>query len=143
MNDNTLSFIEWIKKPSLRQAKESARVMLEEAEKCTNADRLKVLYFLLFVAEGLTKVLSSFDLSAMHVDVKKQTEAAKVSLKEQYELFNLELAQDMQVWEALNADSPEAGDEIRTVRSSLDRLQAVIKRYATESDKKPLAQKQK
>ena len=143
MNDNTLSFIEWIRQRSLRQAKENAMAMLEEAENCTNADRLKVLYFLLFVAGGLTNVLSSFDISAMQEDVKKQTAAAKVSLKEQYELFNLELAQDMQVWDALNADSPEAGDEIKAVRSSLDRLQTVIKRYATEADKKPLAQKQK
>ena len=143
MNDNTLSFIEWLKQRSLRQAREIAAAMLEEAENCTNTDRLKVLYFLLFVAERLTEVLDGFDKRAMLEDVKKQTEAAQVSLREQYELFNLELAQDMQVWEALNADNPDAGDEIKSVRSSLDRLQTVIKKYAVEADNKPLAQKQK
>ena len=73
--------------------------------------------------------------------MKDRIDKAGASLREQYELYSLELGQDMAVLESLGSDDPEVGTRVDEIRRGLDQLQETIRDRVKDYEKKPISEK--
>ena len=127
MEDKEFKLSDWIMGHTLRQHREQIASFKKDIEDNCRECRLKEANVLLYVADAVLDLFDRLDRRSFTSDVKDRIDKAGASLREQYELYSLELGQDMAVLESLGSDDPEVGTRVDEIRRGLDQLQETIR----------------